>query len=243
MKNVLEDVGLTDIETKVYLYILKKGSVVAGKISKETGIHRRTVYDAIERLIEKGLISYIRINNKRYFESVNPKRLLEIAKERQETIQKVLPDLEAQFKFIHESRTTKERKETVFFRGKKAIQNLFYQQMEKPGIVFYMGDSEILTEIFRHYFKKYDSTRKELDIHIRAITDFDGKNNEIINSLENCEIKAIKPKYNNKTVISGYDNNLVILNWKEDPIAILIKEKEIKEGFEDYFNLMWGMSK
>ena len=119
MKNILHDIGLTDVEAKVYLALLKNGSSLAGKISRDTGVHRRTVYDAIERLIEKGLVSYIRTNNRKYFEAVHPRRLLEILKERETDVVDMLPELEAQFKFV------KEKKETVFFRGKKAMQTIF----------------------------------------------------------------------------------------------------------------------
>lgn len=243
MKRALQDFGLTDIESTVYLFLLKRGSSLAGKVSKETGIHRRTVYDALERLVEKGLISYIRLNNKRYFEVVNPRRFLEIAKEKQDNLHRIMPELEAQYKFVHENKTIKERKETVFFRGKKAIQNIFNESMDKPGEVFFIGNSDYLSDIFKHYLKKYDSTRKEIGIHIKAITDFDGREKEELSTLENCKIKYLKPKIDNKTIVVGYGNNLIILNWKEEPIAILIKEGEIKKGFEDYFNLMWEMGK
>ena len=61
----LEELGLTNAEAKIYIALLELGSSQAGKITEKTGIHRRTVYDAIERLIEKGLISYIKQNNNR----------------------------------------------------------------------------------------------------------------------------------------------------------------------------------
>ena len=56
-------IGLTDAEAKIYLVLLELGSSQAVHITSKSALHRRTVYDAIERLVEKGLVSYIRENN------------------------------------------------------------------------------------------------------------------------------------------------------------------------------------
>ncbi len=237
MKNILHDIGLTDVEAKVYLALLKNGSSLAGKISRDTGVHRRTVYDAIERLIEKGLVSYIRTNNRKYFEAVHPRRLLEILKERETDVVDMLPELEAQFKFV------KEKKETVFFRGKKAMQTIFNEQMAHSGVVYYSGGSKVLGEIAKSYLKKYDSTRKEKKIKMFIITDSAGREIKELNNLYSCKTKFLKKWNENKTVMGVYGDNVVIVNWDEDPIAIVIKEKEIAKGFLNYFDILWNVAK
>ena len=89
----LEDIGLTKTESKIYLTILEQGSALAGTISQKSGIHRRSVYDAIERLIEKGLVSFITKNNRKWFESVDPNRLLQIADQRTKNLKELQNDL------------------------------------------------------------------------------------------------------------------------------------------------------
>lgn len=237
MKNILHDIGLTEVEAKVYLALLKNGSSLAGKISRDTGVHRRTVYDAIERLIEKGLVSYIRTNNRKYFEAVHPRRLLEILKERESDIVTMLPELEAQFKFV------KEKKETVFFRGKKAMQTIFNEQMAHSGVVYYSGSSKVLGEICKSYLKKFDSTRKEKGIKMKIVSDSNGRDIKEMNNLYGCEARFLKKWEDNKTVVSVYGDNVVVINWDEDPIAIVIKEKEISKGFLNYFNILWNTAR
>ena len=63
----LKEAGLTDNESKVYLALIDLGPSLAGQIARKTGMHRRTVYDTIEMLIEKGLIGYIQKNNRKLF--------------------------------------------------------------------------------------------------------------------------------------------------------------------------------
>ena len=56
---ILEAAGLTGNEIKVYLALLELGSVTAGEILKKIEIHRGAVYDTLDKLMEKGLVSYV----------------------------------------------------------------------------------------------------------------------------------------------------------------------------------------
>ncbi|MCK5630725.1 MAG: TrmB family transcriptional regulator, partial [Nanoarchaeota archaeon] len=50
----LKKLGLNKTESNIYLQLIKKGSLTAIEISKETKIHRRTIYDNLNILINKG---------------------------------------------------------------------------------------------------------------------------------------------------------------------------------------------
>ena len=54
---ILKEIGLTDTEIKIYLALLSLGATSAGKIVEDTGIYRKNLYDALNKLIEKGLTS------------------------------------------------------------------------------------------------------------------------------------------------------------------------------------------
>ncbi len=109
MKKVLEFFGLTDTEAQIYLALLNLGPSTATTIAKKANIHRRSVYDTTTRLIKKGIIGYIIKNNRKYFEAVDPERLLEIIKEKEQAINNILPQLKAKYQ------TTIEKQETIFF--------------------------------------------------------------------------------------------------------------------------------
>ena len=61
----LEKLGLSPNESKIYFALLDIGSSTADKISQKAGIHRRTIYDNIEKLLNKGLINYTIRGNKK----------------------------------------------------------------------------------------------------------------------------------------------------------------------------------
>jgi hypothetical protein len=76
-----------------------------------------------------------------------------------------------------------------------------------------------------------------------VLTDIHGKDKEILTQMHNCEIKFLKKLEHNTTMITGYGTKLVIINWAEEPIAIMIKEKEIKSAFRNYFDILWKVAK
>ena len=77
----LEEFGLTKNEAIVYKALLELRSSLAGQIARKTGLHRRTVYDVTEMLIQKGLIGYMLKNNRRLFSASSPERFMDIVKE------------------------------------------------------------------------------------------------------------------------------------------------------------------
>ena len=114
----LQKIGLNKNEVKIYLTLLKLGSAQAGKISKEAQINRTTTYDGLERLIEKGLVTYIIEANKKVFRPVSPQIILDQLKEKQKIVEETLPELNKLFK------ESKEKEESNIYKGRKGIKSI-----------------------------------------------------------------------------------------------------------------------
>ena len=229
---LLRDIGLTDIEIEIYLDLIKEGSSLAGEIAKKTGLHRRTVYDAVERLIEKGLVSYIKTNNRKYFEAVDPSRLLEILKEKEENVRSIIPELIG-------LRSISEKKETQFFRGKQALKSVFDDQLKEKEILIF-GDAVNVNDILKYYFPRFDKERVKKNIKVRMIFDKSARDNKELRKIPLASLKFIKKGSNNNMSVYIYGSNISIVVWSEDPHAILIKEKPISDGFRSYFEYIWN---
>src|SRR3989338_4567553 len=83
---ILEKIGLTGNEIKVYLALLELGSVTAGEIIKKTGLHRAGAYDTLERLMDKGIVSYVIKANRKYFEATPPANLITFVEKREDEL-------------------------------------------------------------------------------------------------------------------------------------------------------------
>src|SRR5919107_6120114 len=100
LKEDLNHLGLTYGEAKVYLSLLKLGSAKVGVIVRDSNISYSKVYDVLQRLSMKGLVSQIVIENIKHFNAVEPYRLHEYIKRKEEElntqkgiIDKIIPQL------------------------------------------------------------------------------------------------------------------------------------------------------
>jgi len=230
--NFLQDLGLAKSEAKVYLALLESGASRAGFLTRKSGIHRRNVYDAIEMLIQKGLVSYIKENNVRLYKAVEPNRLLEILKEKEENIRSILPELESKFNFVQS------KIGTTFFRGKQALKSVFDDQIKEGKEILILGACPFANDIIKYYFPHYDRARKNKGIKIKAI--FTSKLKE---NIPLSEIKYLPEQFNSPTATNIYGNKVAIILWTEEPLAILINQKEIADSYRNYFEIMWKIAK
>ena len=225
--------GLTSVEAKIYLTLVIKGPSLAGVIAKETGIHRRTAYDILYRLRTKGLVTNIIIENKRNFEAVNPERLLEILKEKEETIKAILPEIKGLYK------STKTKNEVLFFRGKQALKTIFDDQIKESREILFMGKLMESNEIINLYFSRFNSRRAEKKIKIKMLLDINSKNKNFVKDVPLSEVKYLNNKNNINMSVYIYGNNISIVVWKDEPIFTIIREKDVADGFRNYFDILW----
>ncbi|MFH1307391.1 MAG: helix-turn-helix domain-containing protein [archaeon] len=227
----LKEAGLTGNESKVYLALLDLGPSLAGQISRRTGLHRRTVYDVTEMLIKKGLIGYILRNNRRLFQASPPSKFLDIIKEKENLIQPIVKSLEIKYA------KTREKEETNFYKGKEGLKTVFEDQLKSKDILI-LGASPKAYEVLQFYFKWYDKTRKERKIQARIIAQ-DRK----IKRIPLAKIRYLPEKYANPVSVNIYGDKTAIILWASQPYAIVIKSKEVSEGYRNYFELMWKIAK
>lgn len=90
----LQEIGMSKNESKIYETILELGTCGVSEISKKSEIHRRSVYDALQRLIERGVVFQIFGGKENTYSAADPQKLLEMIREKEETFERILPYLE-----------------------------------------------------------------------------------------------------------------------------------------------------
>ncbi len=238
IKQSLKQAGLTENESSIYQALLEMGSRPAGTISRRTGLHRRVIYDALDRLIKKGLVGYIVENNRKIFHASNPNRLVEIVEEQKQTINNSLNDMMLLFSQTKE----KQREDTMVFKGKAGLKSVFEDQIEQGKEIFIIGGSEVAYDLMEFYFNWFDKRRKSKKMPIKII--FNTPLTKRLPKIPLAEIKYLPEKYSSPLAINIYGDRVAIIFWnKEKPLAILIKQKEIAEGYKKHFELMWNASR
>jgi sugar-specific transcriptional regulator TrmB len=140
----LEVLGLSQGEIKVYSSILNLGISTINKIHEKTGFERRAIYDIINKLIEKGLITYTLERGKRTYKCSPPNRLKEKLQKKQEELTEfagVIPKIQE----IYNS--SKPQVNFEIFRGKEGIKTVFEDMLNHKNIYAIAGGFYIVREL------------------------------------------------------------------------------------------------
>lgn len=227
----LKDAGLTENENKVYTSLIELGPTLAGRISRKTGLHRRTVYDVTEILIQKGLISYMLENNRRVFSAVNPQRIIDSLNEKRNSLIPLIEELKQKFN------STKKKEQTSFYNGKNGLKMVFESQLEYPEILI-LGATREAYNSMPYYFKWFNERRKQRQVKIRVITTDKEIKPKIL-----AETRYLAEKHTQPLVINIYGENVAMILWGKRPFAIVVQQEEFAIGHKKYFELLWKIAK
>ncbi len=244
-EELLKDLGLSPNESKVYEALLKLGESSVQQISNKANVHRRNVYDAISKLINKGLTSEIFIKREKRFKITNPRRLLELIKEKEEKVNKVLPEMQANYKFLEE------KEEAHIYRGIQGFKNYLNDILETKETVYFIGAKAFwLDERLKHFLPRFQRERKRLGIKFKHLFDYEVKDQEPeILKLVGKPYKFLPKEYSSNTAIDIFGPYVVMFvgvhpgNLVEEPTQFIIKSRKLADGYRKYFEFMWNHCK
>jgi HTH-type transcriptional regulator, sugar sensing transcriptional regulator len=237
MEIELQDFGLSNTESKVYLALLELGRSQAGEITKKSTVNRTNVYDALGRLIEKGLVSYVTENNKRMFEAVDPERFKEIIEEKNEKLVSSVKILKEKY---HKSKT---EEDASIFKGKKGIKTIFEDVLKEGKVLFAYGAESRFRDMFPFYQKHWNDERVKLGIKVKMIYNEKVKKTKKAEHLKLLEMKFLPETYDFPSMILVYANKVVTVVWLDKPFAFMIKSKEAVKSNMNFFDILWGIAK
>ena len=245
---ILEEIGLTKTETKIYITLLKLGQTTTTNIVRDARIHASKVYEFLDKLIQKGLVSYVIKSNKKYFTASDPEFLKEFLKEKHRQIQKqekeienILPKLQS----IKKSRKDVIQSEIYEgLRGIKSIYEKIFSTLNKGETQYIIGAPRIANELIEGFLLDWHKRRIKKGINCKYIYDSDVMDYGNIRK----QMPFTKVKYLPKNIVSPmwieiFKDNVVIGHIKgHNAVLFLIQDKEIAKGYVDYFKLIWNIS-
>lgn len=86
--------GFSKNEAILYETLVRHGELSVGKLAVKSKVHRRNVYDTLQRLLEKGLVFEILERQEIRYQAVEPGKLKEIIQEKEQALLQIMPQLE-----------------------------------------------------------------------------------------------------------------------------------------------------
>lgn len=246
-EDLLREIGLTNGETKVYLSLIKLGENTVGPTAKEANVSLSKIYEILDNLIKKGLVSYIVKNNTKYFLATEPERIIDYLETKkkeieksEEEIKKILPSLKLQ-----KEDKEKKTKATLFegFRGIKTFYEAVLRDSRKDDEILVMGLPKYAAERHEGYFLDWNRRRAKKGVKIKLIFDNDAK--KLGEKRE--KIKLTEAKYLPKNIVTPAwilvtKNGVATIHLTKEPICVYIKDKDVRQSYENFFKVFWNLT-
>lgn len=234
VENALKEVGLSDGESKVYLSLLKLGSSQVSKIKEDTKLHRTTIYDFLEKLLNKGLASYVVKNSVKYYSAAHPSKLVDFIKEKEENIRKIIPALEKISEF------EKNEIKVEVYKGEEGFKTLLNQilRVKKEAVSFGVDEVEFRKR-FPLLMEQFFNKEAKLGIKERSLTSEDAK---FTYKKKNISYRYIPKEFFSPTPTIIFGNITATIIW--DPLTIIITENAaLAESHRLHFEMLWKHAK
>jgi len=241
MEKVFEELGLSKNESKVYLALLSLGACSVSEIEKKSFVYRSNIYDALNRLMEKGLVSTVIKEKKQYYESANPKDLIPIFEERFKELKEELPALAKMYEF------GKTKQEVRHFKGSGGISTVL-KDINKSKSYDAFGISSNLAKVVPHYFPQWIRERIDKRLFGRMIKTkgdmlatpqlFGKKTYKKL-----FEVRELSKTFYTPAATFIYGSKVaIILEKVENPLAVIIESQEISDGYRKQFLALWKIA-
>jgi len=241
----LERIGLTRNESIIYTSMLKIGTSTTGKILKVSGINSGKIYEILEGLKNKGLVSETVKDNVKYFTAAPPKQLLYYIEQKKSAlieeenfVKKIIP----QFDTIRKENL--ENKKILVYSGFRGIMTAAEEALENTpsGEEIVSLNASDINAKYQHYWTKWEKMRTSKKISARYILSQKGIIYNDLKSEKNISLRLLELNTPVGVDVYGTDK-VLIMHYQEPTSCTLIYDEHTATSFKSYFETMWKIAK
>ncbi len=247
-KEALKQAGLTEGEIKVYLALLELTESTTGPIIEKSGIARSIIYQILDKLIEKGLVSYIIKEKTKYFQAANPKKIIEYAEDNAKKAQKNIEEIRSLIpELLSKNKSAPKSHATIYFglKGIRTAHENTYEKLKKGEEYVYLGIPAYQPEEQHLYWQRDHIRRAKAGIKIRGLFN-QGTDPKVLknrNSYGLADIRYMPTDIQTPATFVIYKDTVTIILQSPEEIAVEIVNQSIADTFKAYFDDFWKLSK
>jgi sugar-specific transcriptional regulator TrmB len=246
LKQLLLKLNLNEKETVLFLTLVKLGKAGVSAIARESSITRTHIYDIVQNLVEKGLVSEVEERGIKTYEAVGHAGLLAFVSREQKQLQNIEKKIaEAASEFNALQVGTQQKTKVRFFDGVEGIKSI-YQEVERD-VEASTEKKEVLT-IFSpqnlesiipnfSYFAFANTVVRDIVCEDKLL---DVYKKQIVKSAFEVQYK-IWPKEQGifPTDSIVWKNKIAYTDLVGYPSGIIIENEAMTKSFIMWFNMLW----
>lgn len=237
----LEQLDLNKNEAKVYLELLKLGLTNAGPIVTGTHLHRQLVYEALDRLEEKKLVSTLIKNSRKHFQAASPNLLLKIVQEKEKQAREILPALLK----LHTQADDQIEIRTLY--GQKGflenLKTVIESAASDDGVMRIIGGApdtkfyEVLGDSYSTYLKLLENSKVKK--YLISPEEYSKEFKRKFALEEGNILKTLSKGISSPTYTRITKDMVSIEIYAADIVIVQIFNKAIAKGYRENFDLLW----
>ena len=235
---VLREIGLSKGEIVVYSALLDLGQAPISRIHEETGIERRNIYDILNKLIERGFITYISVNKKRLFQVSHPNKIIGHILEKKYNLDMLRRKVEREIpSIIKKFNLKKPDINSEVYRGKEGIKTV-WEDMLNYKENYFIGSGRYAMKLMPAFWYNFNRRRIKLKIKWYNLLRVEMKKEAKAEKYE--FIKFLPKEFSaNPLVIFIYGNKVANVLWSPDFFAFVIESREVAENYKKHHKYLW----
>jgi len=244
---ILTEIGFTRGEIKAYMALIQLGESTIGPISNKAKVTPSKVYPILEKLKEKGLITHVIKSGTKYFQALNPNRILDYIGDKEKKLQTQKTEIKELIPRLTSQQESEAKQYATIYESYNGIKTLYdeildYLQKNNDAFIGFTLGGEYTSKQANLFFKNYDAKRRELKIKTKLIGLEHQKKflQKKYGEDPNVEIKYLE--YAVPTGLIIWDDKVATLLWHDVPSAFVIYSKPNAEAYRKFFNDMWEIA-
>lgn len=234
-ESILEDIGLSKAEIKVYFALLELGPSTSGPIIQKSGLQSSVVHRCLKTLLGKGILTYVKVGKDNNYQAANPKSLVDFVENKKKKLIDILPELE------NKKERGRGNYSTEMFLGKKAIFSALLRiiQDARPNEDYFSfsliepHDDKAIVD----FYQTYNLRRRDKKLKVKVLV-----NTKVRPIYERNYSKELLKKANVRYTSFHFPQGVVIfrdmvvfVHWGNKPFAVRITNEEMAEQFKEFF--------
>ncbi len=233
----MQTLGLSEQEIAVYLAALELGEANIQEISRKSKVKRTSIYNFIDTLKARQLLSEIKKGKRKLYSAVSPHHLIDEQKSKVASIERLIPQL------LAIQNNVKNKPRVSFYEGIEGIKEIYMTTLRDKHIIYAWEDLDRAIEaIWDDFAKWYTTERARLKIPARCI-DRDTPTARKWNAENNMrlarEARFIEAEEFG-TEINVFGDKVAFFRWdKKNPFGVLIEDKGIATAVRVAWQELW----
>lgn len=241
--------GLTETEARIYVAGLAHASATLQELSRQTMIKRPTLYHALQRLMERGLVAERKTGNRSSFTMAPPETMFALLERQRETIDEQAKALTAVLASLQRAKGFAKGEDVsiVHYHGaqemKMVMDIAFYCKSKRWDVI--APYHNFVRDSGPEYARKYLRSRKAHKIVSRVLLErvpgarkWSGQ--EITERNPRYMPASMQGKF--KSMIMLFDDKVALFSSSGNLSAILITSKELHAMMRAMYEAIWDVS-